>query len=126
MPINNIYVIVILALLCFSSNAFGDNAFRCGTRLVTVEDTREDVIYKCGEPTSVDSWEEERIQRDFRSYQEYDPRTDRYQWYREPFLVNVKVKIELWTYNLGSTQLIRYLRFENGAIKEITTGSRGY
>ena len=89
-------------------------------------DTRAEVIQKCGEPTFVDSWEEELIQRDFGAFRNYDPRTDRYEGYREPFLVKVQVKIELWTYNLGPTQFTRYLRFENGILKEITTGAKGY
>lgn len=120
------YLIVTVAILCVSGSASADSTFRCGTHLVSVKDTRDEVIQKCGEPTSVDSWEEERIQRDFRTVRDYDPRTERYEWSREPFLVKVQVKIELWTYNLGPTRFIRYLRFENGILKEITTGDRGY
>lgn len=120
------YLILIVGILCVSGSASADSAFRCGTQLVSLEDTRDEVIQMCGEPTSVESWKEERIQKDFRTYRDYDPRTGRYEWYREPFLVKIQVNIELWTYNLGSTRLIRYLRFENGIIKEITTGGKGY
>ena len=120
------YLIVMAAILCAAGIANADSAFRCGTQLVSLEDTRNEVLRMCGQPTSVDSWEEERILRDFRTYRDYDPSTSKYKWYREPFLVKVQVNIELWTYNLGSTQFIRYLRFENGTIKEITTGGKGY
>ena len=120
------YLIVMVAILCGSGIANADSAFRCGTQLVSLEDTRDEVLRMCGQPTSVDSWEEERILRDFRTYRDYDPRTSKDKWYREPFLVKVQVNIELWTYNPGSTQFIRYLRFENGTIKEITTGGKGY
>ena len=122
------YLIVIVAILCISGSASADadSAFRCGTRLVSVGDTRDEVIQKCGEPTFVDSWEEERIQRDFGTVWEHDPRTSRYEWSREPFLVKEQVKFELWTYNLGSTQFRRYLKFKNGFLKEIYTGDRGY
>jgi hypothetical protein len=120
------YAIVIVAILCVFRNVGADNAFRCGTQLVGEGDTRAEVIQKCGEPTFVDSWEEELIQRDFGTFRDYDPRTGRYEGSREPFLVKIQVKIELWTYNLGSTQFIRYLRFENGILKEITTGAKGY
>jgi hypothetical protein len=121
------YAIVIVAILCvFGSVGAASSAFRCGTKLVSDGDTRAEVIQKCGEPTFVDSWEEELIQRDFGAVRNYDPRTGRYEGSREPFLVKIQVKIELWTYNLGSTQFTRYLRFENGILKEITTGAKGY
>jgi hypothetical protein len=89
-------------------------------------DTRAEVIQRCGDPNFVDSWEEELIQRDFGAVWNYDSRTGRYVGSRAPFLVKVQVKIDLWTYNLGSTKFTRYLRFENGILKEITTGAKGY
>jgi hypothetical protein len=120
------YAIIFVAILFVFGRVGAASTFRCGTQLVSEGDTRAEVIHKCGEPTFVDSWEEELIQRDFGVVQEYDPRTGRYEGYRDPFLVKVQVKIELWTYNLGSTQFTRYLRFENGILKEITTGAKGY
>ena len=126
MKIYGKYVIVIVAILCVFGSVGADNAFRCGTQLVGEGDTRAEVIHKCGEPTFVDAWEEELIQRDFGAVRDYDPRTGRYEGYRDPFLVKVQVKIELWTYNLGPTQFTRYLRFENGILQEITTGAKGY
>ena len=36
------------------------------------------------------------------------------------------VPIETWTYNRGSTQLIRYLTFRNGYLTRIQTGDYGY
>jgi hypothetical protein len=117
--------IALLSILCIFGSVGAASAFRCGTQLVSEGDTRAEVIQKCGDPTFVDSWEEELIQRDY-GVRDYDPRTGRYQGSREPFLVKVQVKIDLWTYNLGSTQFTRYLRFENGILKEITTGAKGY
>ena len=120
------YEIVIIAILCVFGSVDVASALRCGTQLVSEGDTRAEVIQKCGEPTFVDSWEEELVQRDFGAVPDYDPRTGRYGESRQPFLVKVQVKIELWTYNLGPTQFTRYLRFENGILKEITTGAKGY
>jgi hypothetical protein len=54
-----IYAIVIIAILCIFRSVGADNAFRCGTQLVSQGDTRAEVIQKCGEPTFVDSWEED-------------------------------------------------------------------
>jgi hypothetical protein len=111
----------------FSCFVFSDTSFalRCGTRLVSEGDTKAEVVYKCGEPGQVESWEEERIMRD---YQEplYQSRYREYLRYRDPFLVKEHVKIEEWTYNLGSSRLIRYLRFENGILRYIATGGYGY
>jgi hypothetical protein len=120
------YGIVIVAVLCVFGFVTEASAFRCGTQLVSEGDTRAEVFQKCGEPTYIDSWEEERIQRDFGPVRNYDPRTERYEWSREPFLTKIQVKVELWTYNLGSTQFTRYLRFENGVLKEIKKGDKGY
>ena len=120
------YAIVIVAILCVFGSVDAAAAFRCGNRLVSEGDTRAEVIQRCGEPTFVDSWEEELIQRDFGAVRNYALRTGRYEGYREPFLVKVQVKIELWTYNLGSTQFTRYLRFENGILQEIAAGAKGY
>ena len=120
------YLIVVLTILCMSGLARADAAFRCGTHLVSIGDTRDEVTHHCGKPTSIDSWEEERVLRDFRTYRENDPRTERDEWNREPFLVKTQVKIELWTFNLGFNRLVRYLKFENGILKEITTGGKGY
>jgi hypothetical protein len=121
-----INAIVIIAILCIFRSVGAENAFRCGTQLVSQGDTRAEVIQKCGEPTFVDSWEEELIQRDFGAVRDYDPRTGRYEGSRAPFLVKIQIKVDLWTYNLGSTQFTRYLRFENGILQDITTGAKGY
>jgi hypothetical protein len=57
---------------------------------------------------------------------DFDSESRRYTWYREPFLVKEQVKIEEWTYNLGTTRFVRYLRFENGILTEIRTGDKGF
>jgi hypothetical protein len=117
------YFPIILALVFgFSSQGFA-TGLRCGTRLITVGDTKPEVIAQCGAPDYTEKWEEERIMRDFRHPLNYQ---NNYQWGREPFLVKVPVKFERWYYNFGPTQLIRYLKFRNGELVKITTGERGY
>jgi hypothetical protein len=120
------YAIVIVAILWVFGSIDAAAAFRCGSRLANEGDTRAEVIHKCGPPTFVDSWEERLIQRDFGAVRNYALRTGRYEWSREPFLVEIQIKIEIWTYNLGSTKFTRYLRFENGILQEITMGAKGY
>ncbi|MHB8789007.1 MAG: DUF2845 domain-containing protein [Desulfobulbaceae bacterium] len=100
-------------------------AFRCGAELVTIGDTRDEVRNICGEPQSVEAWTEERL----RSYplEPYIPygygRDHRYVNPYQPFKI---VRVEEWVYNLGSSRLIRYLRFENNRLKKIETGGYGY
>jgi hypothetical protein len=101
------------------------HGFRCGGRIVVEGDYAYGVIARCGEPDHVESWQEERIKRDF--YRPLEPQRKRdYELYREPLLVKEYVLIELWTYNLGRQRLTRFLRFENGKLVEITTGDYGY
>lgn len=121
--LSSIFFLIVGAILI---SAGVSHPFRCGTRLVSDGDTKAQVIHKCGEPDVVDSWEEERIYRDFRFERENDPRTGDYRRNRSPFLVKENVKIDVWTYNLGVTRFIRYLTFENGVLTEIKTGDKGY
>ncbi|MFX0202450.1 MAG: DUF2845 domain-containing protein [Candidatus Hodarchaeota archaeon] len=117
-----------ILFITFAFLAFKDFSLaelRCGTRLVHKGDTKAEVIHKCGEPDYVESWEEERIKRDFYTGV-FLERVWEYDRYREPFLVKELVKIEEWTYNFGSTRFIRYLRFENGILKDISIGGYGY
>jgi len=82
-----------------------DFDFRCGSRIITIGDYRYDVLRKCGEPSHMEVWQEVRFIRDFGEG---------------------PVTVEGWEYNLGSTNFIRYLRFENGRLRRITVGDYGY
>ena len=114
-----------VTLLCLSGNVMADSALRCGTQLVSIGDTIDDVIERCGKPTAIDSWEEKRVLQDFRRIWGHDQWTERSELNREPFFVTKLVKIEVWTYNFGFYRFIRYLKFENGILNEITTGEKG-
>lgn len=112
-------------LICILVILMNDPAYalRCSGRIVSIGDTKSQVINKCGDPDHIESWEEERIKKD--RYYSYD--NDRsYEDYREPFLVKEYVRIEEWTYNRGPTTFIRYLLFENGRLKKINLGDKGY
>ena len=120
-----VYVLFTVLLLLAQSDV-SIAGLRCGTSLVHKGDTKADVIHKCGEPSSVESWEEELVWRDYNYVPIFSTHAGRYRWYREPFLVKELIRIEEYRYNFGSTQFIRYLRFENGILKEITVGDYGY
>ncbi len=115
-----ILLCVVLLLMCNPIKAFG---FRCGTRIISIGDFKSRVLAECGEPTHVEVWEEERIFRYFHHpiYSDGDEKS-----YQEPLLVKKHVTIERWTYNLGAFKFVRYLKFENGKLADITTGEHGY
>ena len=92
------------------------NGLRCYGSIVSTGDTKQEVINKCGEPDHIEHWEEERIKG------VYHYRDDSY----NPFIEEEYVKVEEWTYNFGPTTFIRYLLFENGKLKEIRVGDKGY
>jgi hypothetical protein len=104
-------------------NILPAHAFRCGTRLISVGDSKFRVLSECGDPTHIDIWEEERIFRDFHAPKYTDSEN---QHYGKFFVVKQHVIIERWTYNLGALKFIRYLTFENGSLVKIVTGEHGY
>lgn len=119
----------ILLILLFFSIPFHpfevlSSDFRCGTDIVSVGDSREEVRHACGEPDSVEIWDEERIKRDF--FQPFERDLSEAERARVPFLVREHVRVEEWTYNPGPTSFMRYLRFENGRLTRIRTGDYGY
>jgi len=97
---------------------------RCGSALISIGNYKYDVLRKCGEPTHVEVWEEVRIKRNFLRPRLID--RPEVELFHQPLLVKEYVKIEEWEYNLGPQRFIRYLRFENGRLRNIATGDYGY
>jgi len=83
--------------------------FYCGDRIVAPGDSRSVVLEKCGEP----AWKEVRE----------DIVTGTVLANGTP--VNL-VTTEEWVYNFGSTDLIRFLRFQGDRLAVIETGGYGY
>jgi Protein of unknown function (DUF2845) len=110
-------VLLLLASAFLPNPAIADDTMRCGTRIVSVGDGKDRVRSLCGEPTSVAFVG--TIGR--RSYPDYDPYDYSYvgpAW--------VELPVELWTYNFGSTKLLRKLRFVGDELVEIRTDGHGY
>lgn len=80
----------------------------CSEQVVTVGDTKSEVIAKCGEPTWKDTHQEEFKER-------FDNGLER----------NLFVTVEEWTYNLGPNRFVRILTFRNGKLTEIRSGGYG-
>ena len=92
---------------------------RCGSRLVSVGDGKDKVRTLCGEPTDVSL--QGMIRRAPRY--EYGFGGNRYQYYGPEW---VDVAVEVWTYNFGSSKLLRKLRFVGDELDDIQTDGYGY
>jgi hypothetical protein len=88
------------------------SAFYCGSTLINREDTTIEVLHACGQPDSVESWDEVKNVSHFR----YG-----FLWYP---LENVHVV--QWVYSFGPSRFIRILRFENGILEHIESGNYGF
>jgi len=93
-------LLIALAALLAAPSA---HAFRCGTELVQEGDRKFDVVEKCGEP-------------DFR-----DRRSGA--WLQGFGPVGFT---ETCYYNRGPSRLLRILTFEQGRLRSIETGGRGF
>jgi hypothetical protein len=90
-------------------------AVRCGNKLIDDGDTTEEVLAKCGEPTSVSHRTILRRPVFYRHGQRYSYGTEM-----------VEVPVEYWTYNFGPNKLMRRIRFVDGCVEEIETLDYGY
>ena len=99
------------------STALADDTMRCGSRLVSTGDGKDKVRALCGEPTSVSLV-------GVQSAPQY--------YYRGPYDYSYfgptwfEVPVEVWTYNFGTTKLLRKLRFVGDELDEIWTAGYGY
>jgi hypothetical protein len=92
----------------FSKNAKPDQA-ECSEQIVSRGDSKSDVLAKCGEPSWKDTHEEELGEK-------LEGGVERRQL----------VKVEEWTYNLGTNRFVRILTFRNDRLFDIKTGGYGY
>jgi hypothetical protein len=121
------FIIIICFLLTALSvqaeNYTPANTFRCEPHVISLGATQSEVLKKCGRPSYIQSWEQERIKRDF--YREI-PVPSPEELSQEPLILREFVKVEEWEYNQGPTRFTYYLRFENGRLKSIMVGGYGY
>jgi hypothetical protein len=84
----------------------------CPGGVISVGDSRLDLFGKCGPPTLVESrpaqvseWVGDRVQGASRT---------------------VTITLETWTYALGSSRLVRYVKLEAGKVASVRTGGYGH
>ena len=100
--------LAMLAMLAAVPVARADS-MRCGSRLVSEDDTIEKVLELCGEPTS--------------QSRTYIVRRPRYELggIEHSFPGEEEVPVDLLTYDLGPNKLVRKLRFVAGRLESIET-----
>jgi len=110
---------VVLAGTWLATPAHAEDSMRCGSRLVSTGDGKDKVRTLCGEPSDVTF--QGVIRRAPRH--EYGYGISRYEYYGPGV---VEMPVEIWTYNQGSSKLLRKLRFVGDELDQITTDGYGY
>ena len=96
---------------------------RCGSRLVFEGDSLYDVQSVCGVPDATNQRVEYRTLRRHVNGPCFKQQGQLMCGHVEEH--TIEVVIDEWTYDFGSTSFIRYLTFEQGKLREVTTGRYG-
>jgi hypothetical protein len=114
----------VIVLVALAAGVLPAHAMRCGSRLVSEGDPRDKLLSDCGQPSSVEAWDEEQYEyfgrppnsRDYREFERYG----------NSYRVRSWVRVEIWTYNYGPSRFVDYVRLENGIVRRIYSGGYGY
>jgi len=104
-------------LLAATLPAAASDTLRCGSRIVATGDGKDKVRTLCGEPSDV-TFVGTIGRRAYPRYGPYD-----YSWFGPAW---VELPVEVWTYNFGSSKLLRKLRFVGDELVAIDTDGYGY
>jgi len=115
-PLTMAAFVVTALLVAATPAARAEDTMRCGSRIVSTGDGKDKVRALCGEPTSVSF--AGIVSRPSYSYGPYD-----YSYFGPGW---IEVPVEVWTYNLGTSKLLRKLRFVGDELDEIRTNGYGY
>jgi hypothetical protein len=101
---------------------------RCGNRLVTDGDPKAKVVELCGEPTQAES---RTVLRSGvpRRYYDDDGRYTRTVTDAELLIHDrslVEVRVDIWVYNRGRSNLLRELVFHDNRLIAVNVLGRGY
>ena len=116
-------ILACAAVFATGAATLADDNMRCGSRLVSVGDGKDKVRALCGEPSDV-AFVGTIGRRGFPT----NPGSTRYGDYDYGFYgpAWVELPVEMWTYNFGSSKLLRKLRFVGDELVEIRTDGYGY
>jgi hypothetical protein len=119
-------IIVCFLLVAVSVEADADEGvseLRCDQYVISRGASQFEVLIKCGRPSNVEAWQQERIRMDF--YKDIPVQSEE-ELSEQPLILKEFIKVEEWEYNFGPNRFIHYLGFENGKLESITVGSYGY
>ncbi len=103
-----LFLIFFAPIVVMTHNAYA-SSINCAGGIVSVGDSRVDLLAKCGEPDHKESHEEAISER-------LDPGVRQ----------KTYVTVEDWTYNYGPTQFMRIVTLRNGKVAHVRTGNYGY
>lgn len=113
-----------------STNSYAQATMRCGSKVISVGDTKAEVLLKCGEPLLKDAVavkeKSKRISIPLTSdtgnaAQDAAANANPAEVQRRE---SVTKMVDQWTYDQGTGKLLKILTFEGGELVEIATGDR--
>ena len=122
--------LLLLSLVAMSSIGYAEANMRCGSKLISLGDSKAEVLMKCGEPLLKEAVavreESKRIDIPLTSTPNVDSGSSTDD--SDPAVIRRKESItktvDQWTYNQGSGKLLKILTFEGGELVAIATGDR--
>lgn len=118
----------LLYFFCIAANAEAN--MRCGSKLISIGDSKAEVLVKCGEPLLKEAVavKEESKRIDIPLTSEPNVGAGNSADDSDPAVVRRKETItktvDQWTYNQGSGKLLKILTFEGSELVAIVTGGR--
>lgn len=112
---------LLLGILLASEAA---HAFRCGSKLVRDGMHEQQVVARCGQPTTI-----RHLGRTVRAYDYFSHvRRHGYTYWRSPGFGHLATEVVVteYVYNFGPRKLMRRLVFEGGVLVSIETIGYGY
>lgn len=108
-------LLALLAATCLGGNAARADSLRCGSKLVSDDDTLEQVRAKCGEAAEIQRTSVWRVPLVWIGGRRIRAGNDL-----------IEVPVELWIYNFGPNKFMRRVRFEDGLVVDVETLGYGY
>ena len=126
----SIISLLLLSLVAMSSIGYAEANMRCGSKLISIGDSKAEVLLKCGEPLLKEAVavreESKRIDIPLTSTPKSDAGSSADD--NDPAVIRRKESVtrtvDQWTYNQGSGKLLKILTFEGGELVAIATGDR--
>ncbi|WP_455201634.1 DUF2845 domain-containing protein [Kaarinaea lacus] len=120
------YFLILLLLVFAHSTSYADTTMRCGSKIISVGDSKAEVLIKCGEPLLKEAiGQKEKSKRiDIPLTSDTGTEKNKQNTATVRRKESVTRTIDQWTYNQGSGKLLKILIFEGGELVEINNGDR--